>query len=109
MISRRGDLERVHGEVVSPPVVEARPVVRRERAVVESVPGLPVESRVVNNYYVQAPAQDVEPVRELVPPWVRVLALVICLAAAVYLTVVVLAYLHVGGPWDVAHPHVKGH
>jgi hypothetical protein len=103
-VTRREDLEPVRGEVVELPSVEARPVVRRERAVVESVAGLPVEQRhVTNNYYVQ----DVEPVRESVPPWVRVLALVICLAAAVYLTVVVLAYLHVGGPWDVA-PHVKG-
>jgi hypothetical protein len=108
-LRRRRVFGRVRGEVVPREPAVAYPVEsQRGRVVVESVSGFPVEQpHVTNNYYVQAPVQEVEAERERVPPWLRVLALVICLAAAVYVTVVVLTYLHVGGPWDVP-THVKG-
>lgn len=84
---RSRDLEPLHGEVVNLPAVEARPVVRRERAVVESVAGLPAERHVTNNYYVQAPAGDAGPDApvERVPSWgtAATFMAVICVLVAI--------------------------
>jgi hypothetical protein len=86
-------LERVSGELVEREVV-AHPVRPSGR---EQVPATVI--------YVQQPVAPAfeEPVRELVPPWLRVFAYALVIAFVIFATVSVMA----GPPWAPDHQPAK--
>lgn len=96
VVGRKGrEVARLHGEVVGPVPPMARPLPSR------TPDGQPVVLREVHHHHHAAPAPVEQ--RSPVPGWVRVAALVMCIVLAVYVLLIVMAFLHTGPsevPWQ---------
>lgn len=88
-------------EVLDAPVASAAraaPVVPyAARPVAPQIPQMVIVERVIER-------------REKVPPWLRLLALIVCIAATVYIVLAVLSFMHMGPmdmPWEPAAQHAR--
>lgn len=93
-------------EVLDAPVAStarAAPVV--PYAARPAAPQMVIVERVIERIREPAPLE-----REKVPPWLRLLALIVCIAATVYVVLIVLSFMHMGPmgmPWEPAAQHTR--
>jgi hypothetical protein len=98
-MKRSREVARLHGEVVDPSTSEHGRPVRWPNALPARTRDDHAEIHLHESHVHHHHAPVVPPPRSLVPGWVRVAALVMCLVLIVYVALIVMSMMDGAAPW----------